>query len=116
MNNFNLKNFQTNFILENDLLPEHYEKIDEPVYKGSGNHSVRELEKICKQYQEFVHQQRIREQVILEKSDSVIVRRLPNCREIGRFHIVDSSKTTHCNYCGHEINENKKDENNFEKI
>lgn len=31
----------------------------EPFYKGDGEHSVKELEEICKQFKQYVHQQKI---------------------------------------------------------
>jgi hypothetical protein len=36
-----------------------YKGIDEPYYKGPGEHSVRDLEKICDQYKEFCYQRQI---------------------------------------------------------
>jgi hypothetical protein len=42
-------------------LPIHYRgiKVEQPFYSGDGNHSVAELQKICNQFQEYVHQQQI---------------------------------------------------------
>lgn len=39
------------------LLPEHYIPVQQPFYKGPGEHSVRELEKLCAQFKEYCHQQ-----------------------------------------------------------
>jgi len=36
-------------------------KIEQPYYQGDGNHSVKELESICRQYKEYVHQLMTRE-------------------------------------------------------
>ena len=36
-----------------------YKPIEQPYYKGRGNHSVNELEAICEQYKEYVHQLKI---------------------------------------------------------
>jgi len=44
---------------DKDYLPDHYKPVEEPAYHGAGNHSVAELEKICQDYKEYVHQQRI---------------------------------------------------------
>jgi len=33
--------------------------VSPPLYKGNGEHSVRDLEKICNQYKEYVSQQQI---------------------------------------------------------
>lgn len=33
--------------------------IDKPFYKGNGNHSVKQLEEICQQFNEYCHQQAI---------------------------------------------------------
>ena len=42
-------------------LPIHYKGIivEQPFYSGDGNHSVKELESICRQFQEYVHQQNV---------------------------------------------------------
>jgi hypothetical protein len=42
------------------LLPKSYRKLEEqPYFKGKGEHSVMELEKICEQFSEYCHQQAI---------------------------------------------------------
>lgn len=33
--------------------------ISEPQFKGKGNHSVKELETICEQFKEYIHQQQM---------------------------------------------------------
>lgn len=37
-----------------------------PHFKGEGEHSVRELEKLCKEYVEYIHQQQIIKQGVME--------------------------------------------------
>ncbi len=61
-------------INEKDLLPSHYEKVDEIYFQGRGNHSVNELEDIAENYKELVHQLRVREQAILKVFSCQIVR------------------------------------------
>jgi len=34
-------------------------KASKPIYRGKGNHSIEELESICKQFEEYTHQQTI---------------------------------------------------------
>lgn len=41
----------------------------QPGYKGQGVHSVKELEEICEQYKEYVHQQ----QVIKQNLKKIVV-------------------------------------------
>jgi hypothetical protein len=48
-------------VLNSDLLPEHYEPVSEPSFKGAGNRNVLELEELCERYKELVHQLRVRE-------------------------------------------------------
>lgn len=48
-----------NKIQEKQLLPPHYTQIDEPFYKGKGEHGVISLEDLCEKYKEYCHQQRI---------------------------------------------------------
>jgi hypothetical protein len=48
--------------MDDDMyLPIRYKgiKVKQPFYSGEGNHSVRELESICKQFTEYVHQQQV---------------------------------------------------------
>ena len=49
-------------------LPIHYKgiKVEQPYYSGEGNHSVAELEKICNQFKEYIHQQQIIKQNIMK--------------------------------------------------
>ena len=60
-------------IKKSDLLPSHYIEVNEPSFNGRGEHSVMQLEQICEQYKELVHQLRIREQTLLKKFDISIV-------------------------------------------
>jgi hypothetical protein len=41
--------------------PFHYKgmMVEQPFFEGKGNHSVKQLEDICEQYKEYVHQQQI---------------------------------------------------------
>ncbi len=34
-------------------------EVSEPIFKGKGEHYVKELEQICEQYKEYCHQQRV---------------------------------------------------------
>lgn len=49
------------YMSDDMYLPIHYKgyKVDEPFYKGDGQHSVKELEEICKKFTEYVHQQKV---------------------------------------------------------
>lgn len=48
------------------ILPDQYLLQPEPNYKGDGMHSVAELQKICREYQEYCHQQAIIKQVLID--------------------------------------------------
>jgi|ERR1035437_379251 hypothetical protein len=54
-------------IIENELLPSHYVKQEEPAYKGKATHNVFQLEQMCEDYKSLVHQLRIRKQTIEQK-------------------------------------------------
>jgi hypothetical protein len=49
------------YMSDDMYLPIHYKgmKVEQPFYSGDGNHSVAQLEKICRQFQEYVHQQQV---------------------------------------------------------
>jgi len=49
------------FMTDEMYLPIHYKGIivEEPYYKGDGNHSVAELEELCRRYKERTHQQAV---------------------------------------------------------
>lgn len=56
-----LKDEHMVYMSDDMYLPIHYKgiKVQQPFYSGEGNHSVAELEKICRQFQEYAHQQQI---------------------------------------------------------
>jgi hypothetical protein len=56
-----LKNEHMIYMSDDMYLPIHYRgiKVEQPFYSGDGNHSVAELQKICNQFREYVHQQQI---------------------------------------------------------
>lgn len=65
-----LKNFQDlgmNTNSDKFLLPKHYTPVQEPYYKGEGEHSVKELQELCKQFKEYCHQQAIIKQKLIEE-------------------------------------------------
>ena len=41
------------------ILPDHYKPIQVPTYQGAGHHNVLELEELCRQFEEYCHQQAI---------------------------------------------------------
>jgi hypothetical protein len=49
------------YMTDDMYLPIHYKgiKVKQPFYSGAGNHSVKELEAICEQFKEYVHQQQV---------------------------------------------------------
>lgn len=49
------------YMSDDMYLPIHYKDmiVEQPFYTGDGNHSVKELEAICRQFKEYVHQQQI---------------------------------------------------------
>lgn len=53
------------------ILPEHYKYQELPYYTGDGNHSVRELEKLCRQFQEYCHQQLVIKQHLIDVISNV---------------------------------------------
>lgn len=61
-----------NKVNEEDFLPKHYVKANEPHFEGKGNHNVNRLEEICMDYKEFVHQQRIIQQRLMEKYNNLV--------------------------------------------
>jgi hypothetical protein len=56
------------FMSDDMYLPIHYKGmvVQQPFYSGDGNHSVRELEAICNQYKEYVHQQAVIKQGVMK--------------------------------------------------
>lgn len=59
------------YLSDNMYLPINYKGnvVEKPAYKGEGNHSVKELEEICKQFEEYTHQQ----QIIKQNCQQIIV-------------------------------------------
>ncbi len=52
---------QMQYLSDDMYLPIHYKgmKVEQPFYSGDGNHSVAQLEAICRQFQEYCHQQAV---------------------------------------------------------
>lgn len=69
------------------LLPEQYQYVSEPYYKGDGQLSVSQLEELVKKFAEYTHQQKIIKgklmEHILEKRlvDNKIIRLINNEKE-----------------------------------
>ena len=61
-------------ISESDLLPKNYVRASKPDYKGSGNHSVRQLEGIAGDFVELCYQNQLRFQKVLELANIEIVK------------------------------------------
>lgn len=54
------------------ILPDNYIPIEQPYYKGDGQHSVNELQELCNQFKEYCHQQAIiKNELIKEIKSSV---------------------------------------------
>jgi hypothetical protein len=49
------------YMSDDMYLPIHYKgiKVEQPFYKGDGQHSVNELQSLCNQFSEYIHQQQI---------------------------------------------------------
>ena len=70
----NLKTFQglgMNANSDKYILPDHYIPIEQPYYKGDGQHSVSELQKICKDFAEYCHQQAIIKNELIKEIKSL---------------------------------------------
>jgi hypothetical protein len=52
---------QMQYLSDDMYLPIHYKviKVEQPFYSGDGNHSVSQLETICRQFKEYCHQQSV---------------------------------------------------------
>lgn len=52
---------QEQYLSDDMYLPIHYKgiKVEQPFFEGKGNHSVDQLELICEQFKEYVHQQQV---------------------------------------------------------
>ena len=60
-------------IRKSDLLPAWYKPMQEPYFKGNGIHSVSELESICTDYKELVHQLQLTQQSIFHIFDIEVI-------------------------------------------
>ena len=61
-NNDNVLTDEHMLYMSDDMyLPIHYKgmKVKQPYFSGRGNHSVNELEELCEQFKEYVHQQQV---------------------------------------------------------
>ncbi len=56
-----LKDEHMPFMSDDMYLPIQYKgiKVKQPFYEGDGNHSVAKLEELCRQFQDYCHQQAI---------------------------------------------------------
>ena len=56
------------FMSDDMYLPIHYKGmvVQQPFYQGDGVHSVKQLEAICNQYKEYVHQQAVVKQSVMK--------------------------------------------------
>lgn len=61
-----IKRLGMNFQSDSSILPEHYTCVSEPFYRGEGEHSIKELQELLKQYKEYAHQQAIIKQRLIE--------------------------------------------------
>lgn len=52
------------------LLPEQYLPIEQPYYKGDGEHSVKELQELCNKFKEYCHQQAVIKQRLIKEIKS----------------------------------------------
>ena len=57
----NLNKSQMRYMSDDMYLPIHYKgmKVEQPFYSGDGNHSVSQLEAICRQFKDYSHQQSV---------------------------------------------------------
>mgnify|MGYP007089696387 CR=1 FL=1 len=53
------------------ILPDGYTPIEQPFYKGDGEHSVKELQELCKKYSEYCHQQSIIKNELIKEIKSL---------------------------------------------
>jgi hypothetical protein len=54
-----------------EYLPEFYVEVQEPFFRGNGEHSVRQLEEICAGYKEYTHQADIAFYACSRKAESL---------------------------------------------
>lgn len=65
-----LKDFQglgMNINSDKFLLPDQYTPIEQPYYKGDGEHNIKELEELSRKFTEYCHQQAIIKQRLIEE-------------------------------------------------
>lgn len=55
-----------NVSFDKSLLPDNYQYVEMPLYKGDGELSVNQLETLVKQFVEYTHQQRLIKAELLE--------------------------------------------------
>lgn len=53
------------------LLPDGYTAIEQPYYPGDGNLSVAALEALCKEYQDYCHQQTLIKDALIKEIKSL---------------------------------------------
>lgn len=64
-----IKNFpmlEMNTASDQYILPGHYKAVREPHYKGDGEHSIKELQDLCRQFTEYCHQQALIKQELIK--------------------------------------------------
>ena len=61
------QNLGMNINSDKFLLPNHYTPVSEPYYKGDGEHSIKELQELCKKFTEYCHQQAIIKQRLIKE-------------------------------------------------
>lgn len=62
----NIDELGMNDASDSSLLPSWYTRVDEPFYKGDGEHNVSSLQDICRQFKEYCHQQAIIKQKLIK--------------------------------------------------
>jgi len=57
----NLKEEHLVYMSDEMYTPIHYKgmMVKQPFFKGKGNHSVAELEELCEQFNDYIHQQQV---------------------------------------------------------
>jgi len=68
MENKTLKDISLGMNRDSDIsiLSKYYPYQELPYYKGNGNHSVKELEQLCRQFTEYCHQQAVIKQHLID--------------------------------------------------
>ena len=64
-----IKNFPMlgmNTVSDKYILPELYMVVKQPHYKGDGEHSIKELQDLCKWFTEYCHQQALIKQELIK--------------------------------------------------